>query len=620
MINSSAAFAGEIAKSSRSFSVKLYNDNLDVSGSIKKVIVNLGSCGDQAFIAGAVFTSYIEVTLDEMVTRLQGLELRLDVGVLAGSTYDYITLGYFTCGAPETSEYQTTFTAQGRIGAKFEGTFTPPAEQSLANIAAALTTQTGVTVAFASGIDTSGVITKEITGATCREALEIVAGSIGGFATETAAGTVLISKYSHTATKIVDGDVMRDLPVSNDYDFTINGVKVTVSPETVEDDGTTTPEVSYSSGDPNVAISNEYMTQALFTQMAGNLTGLSYRPATVVMALGDPRIEPTDVLSVERSNGAVIIVPCMAITHTYDGGWQTQISAPGPEESGFILGATGKAVQQLMLDMLQVKRLFAKYARIDFLNVDRIESRDGATYWDLITNELCLGGYLIRAVPEYAISTSATVAPVTGWSETAPAREDGKFMWQRIALYQGDGTITYSVPTCVQGSDGKGISSTAVDYASSASGTTAPESGWSSTIPTVAAGNFLWSRTTITYTDGTVTRSYISAKQGEDGADGEDATLLKIDSSKGVLFKSNVFETVLTVVIYKGSLTITTAAAMRAEFGSGAYLQWYWRKNDAADWSAMSVSDSHITQDGFMLTITPADVDEKIVFKCELIV
>lgn len=99
---------------------------------------------------------------------------------------------------------------------------------------------------------------------------------------------------------------------------------------------------------------------------------------------------------------------------------------------------------------------------------------------------------------------------------------------------------------------------------------------------------------------------------------GEDATVLRIDSSRGVLFKNNYFSTVLTVTIQKGPLTITNASAMHAEYGAGAYLQWYWRKFDDEDWKIMLVTDSHIANDGFTLTVTPNDVDEKIVFKCEL--
>lgn len=108
------------------------------------------------------------------------------------------------------------------------------------------------------------------------------------------------------------------------------------------------------------------------------------------------------------------------------------------------------------------------------------------------------------------------------------------------------------------------------------------------------------------------------ARSGSDGQDGEDATVLKIDSSRGVLFKSNVFSTVLTVTITKGALVITNATAMHAEYGAGSHLQWYWRKFEDNDWSAMLITDTHISDDGFTLTVSPDDVDEKIVFKCEL--
>lgn len=66
------------------------------------------------------------------------------------------------------------------------------------------------------------------------------------------------------------------------------------------------------------------------------------------------------------------------------------------------------------------------------------------------------------------------------------------------------------------GASGKGISSTAVTYASSTSGTSAPSS-WSTSIPSVAAGAYLWSRTVTTYTDGTSSTSYSVARQGANG-------------------------------------------------------------------------------------------------------
>ena len=71
------------------------------------------------------------------------------------------------------------------------------------------------------------------------------------------------------------------------------------------------------------------------------------------------------------------------------------------------------------------------------------------------------------------------------------------------------------------GADGKGIKSTAVTYQVSTSGTTPPTGTWSGTIPSVAANQYLWTRTVITYTDNTTSTSYSVGKMGANGAKGD---------------------------------------------------------------------------------------------------
>lgn len=58
------------------------------------------------------------------------------------------------------------------------------------------------------------------------------------------------------------------------------------------------------------------------------------------------------------------------------------------------------------------------------------------------------------------------------------------------------------------------IKSTSVSYASSST-TTIPTGGWSYNMPSVEAGNYLWTKTVVTYSDGTVTTTYTYAKQGK---------------------------------------------------------------------------------------------------------
>lgn len=114
--------------------------------------------------------------------------------------------------------------------------------------------------------------------------------------------------------------------------------------------------------------------------------------------------------------------------------------------------------------------------------------------------------------------------------------------------------------------------------------------------------------------------NYVTNEQLADYSDGEDATLLRIDSSRGTVFKNSEVSTVLTVAIYRGDKRITDITALHEEFGNGAYLQWYWQKVDESSFGVILSTDSKISNDGFSLTLTPDHVDTKVVFMCELIV
>lgn len=69
--------------------------------------------------------------------------------------------------------------------------------------------------------------------------------------------------------------------------------------------------------------------------------------------------------------------------------------------------------------------------------------------------------------------------------------------------------------------DGRGVASTSVEYQASTSGTTVPTGTWSPTIPTVAQGSYLWTKTTTNYTSGNPTIGYSVARMGVNGAKGD---------------------------------------------------------------------------------------------------
>lgn len=135
---------------------------------------------------------------------------------------------------------------------------------------------------------------------------------------------------------------------------------------------------------------------------------------------------------------------------------------------------------------------------------------------------------VITTTVTYAVSSSGVTPPST-WSETIPDTAPGQYLWSKSETVYSDGkeTVSYGVSyqgengtngkNGTNGTDGNGIASTAVTYQVSNSGTTPPTGEWSDTVPSVAQGQFLWTRTQLTYTNGNVTASYSVSYQGETG-------------------------------------------------------------------------------------------------------
>lgn len=100
---------------------------------------------------------------------------------------------------------------------------------------------------------------------------------------------------------------------------------------------------------------------------------------------------------------------------------------------------------------------------------------------------------------------------------------------------------------------------------------------------------------------------------------GEDGVVLRIDSSRGTVFKNSSVNTVLSVAVYIGGQRITNITDLRDTFGASAHLQWYWQRLGDDSFFIIVDSDHKLSNDGFALTLTPEEVDTKVTFMCELI-
>lgn len=134
---------------------------------------------------------------------------------------------------------------------------------------------------------------------------------------------------------------------------------------------------------------------------------------------------------------------------------------------------------------------------------------------------------------EYAKSSSNTTAPTSGWQTTAPAWEDGKYIWSRTKTVLTDGSTEYTKAVCITGgkgatgspgSNGVGVKSIVEQYYLSSSPTSQSGGSWSTTRPTWKDGWYIWTRSVITYTNGTSTTTSpicVTGGKGETGDKGD---------------------------------------------------------------------------------------------------
>lgn len=138
----------------------------------------------------------------------------------------------------------------------------------------------------------------------------------------------------------------------------------------------------------------------------------------------------------------------------------------------------------------------------------------------------------IESIKEhYAVSTSNTVTPTVWFDDVLVTNSVNKYLWSYETIIYTDGTSVDSNKRVIgtygdtgkdgaTGADGKGIKSTVITYQASTSGTVIPTGTWQTSIPTVSAGQYLWTRTVITYTDDSKSTSYSVGRMGTNGTNG----------------------------------------------------------------------------------------------------
>lgn len=112
-----------------------------------------------------------------------------------------------------------------------------------------------------------------------------------------------------------------------------------------------------------------------------------------------------------------------------------------------------------------------------------------------------------------------------------------------------------------KGDTGKGVKSTSVAYQVSTSGTTVPTGTWSGSVPSASAGQYLWTRTVITYTDDSKSTSYSVGRMGTNGTNGTNGSAGRGIKSTAITYQAGSSGTTAPTGTWQTTVPATSASS-----------------------------------------------------------
>lgn len=220
------------------------------------------------------------------------------------------------------------------------------------------------------------------------------------------------------------------------------------------------------------------------------------------------------------------------------------------------------------------------------------QDTDGTWKLEINASEIKMGTsntskpLLIDKESQFYQSDSPTSLTGGSWSSTQPTWVEGKYIWMRYLNTYSDESTGYSpdeTGVCITGNSGadgapgeKGdpgdpgasvtVESTSVTYQASTSGTVVPTGTWTTSVPTVAAGQYLWTKTVVNYSGGKSTTSYSVGRMGQNGSPGSPGAPGSPGengngiSSTSVTFQASSSQTTAPTGAWTSTVPVLTAA------------------------------------------------------------
>lgn len=356
MYQSSEAFGNWIQQDSRTFQARITLEGKTITEGILSIRINGGSNSEDDFSLGSAVSRYVELEIEKTGMRFEGYEFFLELGLNG----EYIPMGYFTAEKPKGDEERISITAYDRMVKTERACFLElPDSTNTVAVLKGVGTIAGIEV-VTEGL--TAIPIKKPVGYTCREVLSYVAQLYGGFAICNRAGKIEIKSYEDSDYTVTAGRYW-DSFTHNDLPFVLGKITCYTGKNKKGED----ISIHVGDGVRGIYFSNPFMDQTALDNIWGKLRNYTYMPGSFHF-LGDPRIDPWDVLTVEDRNGNSYKVPAMKLTQEYDGGLSTEVEAVGKTEAEQSAGFTGPNTQNL--DRLYAQLVLIDHAMINKLDVD----------------------------------------------------------------------------------------------------------------------------------------------------------------------------------------------------------------------------------------------------------
>lgn len=370
MYQSTAEFGNLVQQDSRTFKCLLTYDKVSIT-KVKSIKLTGGSEAEDDFSLGSTMSQYIEVTIPDGNLLIEGKEILLQIGMDVNGLTEYIPMGYFTVGKPKKADDQITFTAYDRM-MNTERTFSM--DGTTTNTVAALKKIADITGVPVVTTGLTAISMKVPKGYSCREVLSYVAQLHGAFAVCNRRGQIELHTYVDSDYKVKPNRYWGNFE-HNDYNFNVSKFVCF----TGQDKNGKSISISSGSGARSVSFSNPFMTQTALNNILTAFKDFSYMPGALKM-MGDPRLDPWDVLTVEDLSGNTYNVPVMKLEWEYDGGLTYSVEAVGLSEEETNADYKGPQTKEMeryyaqlvMIDQAMINKLDVDTANITYATIKNL--------------------------------------------------------------------------------------------------------------------------------------------------------------------------------------------------------------------------------------------------------